>query len=84
MAAKLFLIIYAGSQIGGSAGPLPYGMDECERRRDQFRTSQAEVLETGFSKEQNRKLTPEELEGIKAMRFECEYREIRPALGSAA
>ncbi|NSZ57789.1 hypothetical protein FY145_07060 [Agrobacterium tumefaciens] len=81
---KLFLVIYAGSHIGGVAGPLPYGVDECERRRDQFRSSQAEVIETGFSKEKARALTEEEIAGIKAMRFECEWREFRPRLGPAA
>lgn len=81
---KLFLIIYAGYVIGGSAGPLPYDMSECERRRDEFRLLQSEVMQTGYSKEQNRSLTAAELSGIKAMRFECEWRDSRPSLGSPA
>lgn len=79
---KLFLIIYAGSHIGGSAGPLPYDMQECENRRDVFRASQAKVIETGFSEQMNRKLTEQEMADMKAMRFECEWREFRPKLGS--
>lgn len=79
---KLFLIIYAGSQIGGAAGPLPYGMYECERRRDEFRAAQSEAISTGFSKPQNRALSADELSGIKAMRFECEYRNGRPTVGA--
>lgn len=81
---KLFLIIYAGNIIGGSAGPLPYDMAECERRRDEFRTLQSEAVRSGFSKEQNRQLSDGELSRIKDMRFECEYRENRPRLGSSS
>lgn len=29
---KLYMIIYVAGLIGGTVGPLPYGMDECERR----------------------------------------------------
>jgi hypothetical protein len=78
--SKLFLIIYAGAQIGGAAGPLPYGMDECERRRDEFRAAQTEVLATGFSKAEGRKVTQDEIEDLKQVRFECEYREARPVV----
>ncbi|MEH2700555.1 hypothetical protein GFL93_12745 [Rhizobium leguminosarum bv. viciae] len=81
---KLFLIIYAGNAIGGVAGPLPYDMAECERRRDEFRTLQTVALETKFSKEQNRPLSADDLSKIKDMRFECEFRASRPALGSPA
>ena len=79
---KLFLIIYAGSQIGGFAGPLPYGMDECVKRRDVYRAAQAEVVETGFSKQMNRKLTEAEMKNVRAMRFECEWRGLKPTLGA--
>ncbi|WP_439618323.1 hypothetical protein [Shinella sp.] len=77
---KLFLIIYAGSQIGGIAGPLPYGMDECLKRRDALRTSHAEVLDTGYSEAQKRKLTEVEMSRMREMRFECEWRGLRPSL----
>lgn len=81
---KLFLIIYAGTAIGGSVGPLPYGMDECERRRDDFRARQQEVIDTGYSKAEQRPATAEEMAGLKAMRFECEYRPARPAIETPA
>ena len=29
---KLYMILYAGSVIGGTWGPLPYDMDECLTR----------------------------------------------------
>jgi hypothetical protein len=74
---KLFLIIYAGTQIGGIAGPLPYGMDECEKRRDVFRAAQSEAVTTGYSKPYGRNLTSEELSKIRQIRFECEWRETR-------
>lgn len=77
---KLFLVIYAGSQIGGAAGPLPYGMDECEKRRDELRAARIEVLATGFSKVQNRTLSDTEMTALKAMRFECEYLNGRPTV----
>lgn len=79
---KLFLIIYAGSQIGGFAGPLPYGMEECVKRRDVYRASQAEVIDTGFSKRLNRRLTDAEMANMRAMRFECEWRGLKPSLGA--
>lgn len=34
---KLFFILYTGSGlIGGVAGPLPYGIEECEARRSGY------------------------------------------------
>ncbi|ASP84776.1 hypothetical protein CDO26_09320 [Sinorhizobium meliloti] len=76
---KLWLVIYAGTQIGGSAGPLPYGMEECQRHRDRLRASQQEVISTGFSMSLNRKISEDERSKAAAMRFECEWRERRPA-----
>jgi hypothetical protein len=80
---KLWLVIYAGAQIGGSAGPLPYGMEECQRHRDTLRASQQEVISTGFSKPLNRQITDEEMSKVKAMHFECEWRDTRPVVAEA-
>lgn len=34
---KLFFILYTGAGlIGGVAGPLPYGIEECETRRAEY------------------------------------------------
>lgn len=34
---KLFFVLYSGTGlIGGVAGPLPYGVDECESRRSEY------------------------------------------------
>jgi hypothetical protein len=79
---KLFLIIYAGTQIGGAVGPLPDDLSECQRHRDQMRSAQAAVLKTGFSPTQKRLLTADELAKIRAMRFECEYFSTRPAVAA--
>lgn len=45
---KLFLIICAGSQIGGAIGPLPYDLKECHARRGELRTSQAQTIASGI------------------------------------
>lgn len=33
---KLFMVLVASGQIGGTWGPLPYDMDECLIRREEF------------------------------------------------
>jgi hypothetical protein len=78
---KLFLIIYAAGQIGGVAGPLPYDMAECEARRDEMRANQAQFFKDGINRETGKKATPEEMEGIKHLSFECEMRDEKPSLG---
>lgn len=79
---KLFLIIYAGAQIGGAVGPLPNDLSACERHRDTMRSAQSAVLKTGFSPTEKRLLTPDELIKIRAMRFECEYFNDRPPVAA--
>lgn len=79
---KLFLIIYAGSQMGGAIGPLPYDLKECHARRDELRASQTHAIVTGIHARDGRKLTPDELGKIKALRFECEYFSTRPSVGA--
>ncbi|GAA4169183.1 hypothetical protein GCM10023069_25350 [Shinella granuli] len=54
---KLFLIIYAGSQIGGAIGPLPYDLAECQSKRDALRASQAQTIASGIHAREGRKLT---------------------------
>jgi len=84
MPARLHGLIVSPFLVASTAGPLPYDLDECQHRRDEFRTLQAEVITTGFSKAENRAATPNELENMKAMRFECEYRDVKPSLGDPA
>jgi hypothetical protein len=58
-------------------------MEECQRHRDTLRASQQEVISTGFSKPLNRQITDEEMSKVKAMRFECEWRDTRPVIAEA-
>ena len=79
---KLFLIIYAGSQIGGAIGPLPYDLAECQSKRDALRASQAQTIASGIHAREGRKLTTEGIGKLRSLRFECEYFGKRPSLGA--
>lgn len=79
---KLFLVIYAGTHLGGAIGPLPYNLKECHARRDELRASQAQTIASGIHAREGRKLTTEEIGKLKALRFECEYFGKRPSLGA--
>jgi hypothetical protein len=63
---KLFMVIYIVGKIGGTVGPLPYGIDECEIRA-------ADML-AGLDKTV---VTPE---GHRAsdVEFKCEWHAQRP------
>lgn len=74
---KLWLILYAGSQIGGSWGPLPYGVDECRERAAEMNTETRAIGETG--KNSHGEILPEKnVMQIRTFRFVCEFRDIRP------
>lgn len=81
---SLFLIIYTAGHIGGVVGPLPYDMAECLIRRDELRTMQADGLARGTNDKTGLPLTQEERDGINSLSFECEHREVKPALGDPA
>lgn len=38
---SLYIVIYAGLLIGGTVGPLPYDMAECQRRIAEFNVKTA-------------------------------------------
>lgn len=76
---KLFLIIYFHGQIGGVAGPLPYGLDECYRRAEELRVPQRAIIATGKTPDGARVL-PARINDLKNMRFECEFRDKRPEI----
>ena len=78
--ANLFLIIYTAGKIGGVAGPLPYDMAECEVRRDELRIAQIKALDTKKTIE-GKPLSSADVESIRSIRVECEYRSERPILG---
>lgn len=77
---KLFLIIYTSGQIGGSVGPLPYDMAECEIRRDELRVMNAAFISEGIDRSTGKAAPTKNIEIAKTLRFECEFRQERPKL----
>ena len=71
---KLWLILYAGLQVGGTWGPLPYDRAECEKRAEEGNKLIADAER--FRKQVETSYT------IKGMSFVCEEREERPKLRS--
>lgn len=64
--SKLYIVIYIAGQIGGTVGPLPYGIDECRlRAAAQYATMDPKVV------------TPEGITARDVM-FACEFHIIRP------
>lgn len=80
---SLFLIIYAAGTVGGTIGPLPYGLDECERHAQSMRAQITARLATGRYEDGTAiKANPGMAERAKSMTFTCEYRASRPEIGS--
>ena len=76
---NLFMILYASTFIGGSWGPLPYGLEECEKRASEMQKDTSAFIETG--KTSTGEVIPTEtLNKIKTWQFKCEYRRERPQL----
>jgi len=78
---KLFLIIYAGAQIGGVIGPLPITEAKCIEHASKLNAESALIASTGKNAkgdvipEKNRKI-------IATMRAACEWHSLRPELGA--
>lgn len=70
---KLYMVIYIGSQVGGSAGPLPYDMDECLIRQNAMQQNVEERLAAGTDIHGNP--LPKD---IPHLVFKCEFRDSRP------
>lgn len=81
MSEALWLIIYTAGTIGGFAGPVPYDMEECIKRRDDMRLTQQQGLEDGINVQTGKPMTEEERSGVASLSFECEYRSVKPELG---
>lgn len=64
---NLFFVIYVAGVLGGTVGPLPYGMEECQRR--------AAEMWSGFKPGV---LTPEGLTRDDVV-FKCEFHDQRPS-----
>lgn len=75
---KLFIVIYFGSLIGGSVGPLPYGMEECADRVAQKHATMERQLALGVNAVTGAPFTPEQIETANSLRFVCEWRDGHP------
>ena len=80
---KLFLVIYSGLKIGGSVGPLPYGITECWVHANEMTEKTQTAIKSGLDKDGN-PIPADKMEGIKGLRFACEWRQARPELGDPA
>lgn len=78
---KLWLVLYAGQQIGGTWGPLPYDMDECLSRAAERQQSVTDTIEKGVDPD-GEKIPADVIEKFKTWRIVCEYHDERPELGS--
>ncbi|MFD1330234.1 hypothetical protein [Mycoplana ramosa] len=76
---KLWLILYVGQQIGGTWGPLPYGLNECERRAAEGNaiSEQARGRPELIGKMKRNGISAP----LQDWKFVCEFRSERPALG---
>jgi hypothetical protein len=63
---KLYIVIYLAGLIGGTIGPLPYDMEECQRRvaAEMAQVDPTITTPNGFS--------------AKDVRLACEWHEVRP------
>lgn len=69
---KLYLVIYMAGLIGGTVGPLPYGIEECHSRASEIlaQLDQSVITPQGFT--------------AKDVRLECEFHDTRPLLDDGA
>lgn len=78
---KLFLILYTAQGIGGVWGPLPYDMNECEKRAQALQAEVDQVADTGIGKG-GVQVPASAREAFGQWTVACEYRASMPALGS--
>ena len=81
---SLWIVIYSASVVGGSIGPLPYGMEECQTKNAPMEAARMQAIETGYSEAQGRNLSADEINQLEELSSRCEYHETRPAIGSVA
>ncbi len=67
---KLYMILYAGIKIGMIAGPLPYGMEECISRAEEYNNELQEAAAASTRKDID----------VSNWVFRCEERDIRPEI----
>lgn len=75
---KLWLVLYAAGQVGGTWGPLPYDMDRCIEVRDERQAAIQLMVYTGVG-ENGSPIPAETIDKLKTWRLECEQRHARPS-----
>lgn len=80
---KLWMVLTTDKQnnVGGTWGPLPYDLKECEVRKAERLSAINRTLETGKG-ENGQPVSDEVLSGIKNWNVHCVFRSERPELGS--
>ena len=76
---KIWFVLYAGSQIGGVWGPLPYTSQECQVRAEERNASIAQMISSGIG-ENGKPIANEALEQIKTWHTACVVSNERPTL----
>lgn len=71
---NLFIVVYVGAQVAGSAGPLPYGLGECHARAAEMHSELVAKLADHLD---NKLPVPRD---AVLLRFECEAHAERPAI----
>lgn len=77
---KLWLVLYAAGQVGGTWGPLPYDMNRCIEVREERRADLQKWIDTKTS-DKGEAIPEKMLDNLKTWRFECERHNDRPGLG---
>ena len=58
-ASNILMVLYSGANVGGTWGPLPYDMAECEVRAAEWQASIDQILATGIG--ENGVIIPSEM-----------------------
>ena len=74
---KLYVVIYQGTDVGGYAGPVPYGIKECAERVNLFEGARRDALRSGRGANGIR-IPAKNMRIIEKMRFYCEWRRSAP------
>ena len=80
---NLYLAIYVGIHVVGSAGPLPTNSTQCRFMADTLNTAVASAVQNGRDTN-GTILTADQIEQAKTIRFRCEWRMARPEMGEPA
>jgi hypothetical protein len=76
---KVWLIVYHGTLVGGSWGPLPYDMEACLRVAADQNADWTARVDRGVDKDGNA-LTAEQIGKARQIRFACVETEERPEI----